>query len=58
MVQDTVEILLTYWVNVSIRNGPRIRYEVTRKALGDLRAAGFNAPATTVAMRDTTNAGS
>jgi small-conductance mechanosensitive channel len=57
---DTVELLLTYWVDVFDPEWSegRIRYEVTRKALGDLRAAGFNAPATTVAMRDTTNAGS
>jgi small conductance mechanosensitive channel len=50
---DTVELVLTYWVDVFDANFSegKIRYEVTRKALGDLRSAGFNAPATTVEMR-------
>ncbi len=51
---DTVELVLTFWVNVFDTNWSEglIRYQVTRKVLKDLRSAGFNAPATTVAMRD------
>lgn len=50
---DTVELILTYWVDVFDENWTegRIRFEVTRKALNDLRAAGYNAPATVVETR-------
>ncbi|MBK9175941.1 MAG: mechanosensitive ion channel family protein [Flavobacteriales bacterium] len=54
---DTVELVLTYWVNVFDLDHPetRIRYEVTRDALRDLRQSGFHAPATTVQMREPLN---
>jgi len=57
-VGPDVELVLTYWVNVfdTKWDEGRIRYRVTRKALGDLRSAGFNAPATTVEMRSSGNA--
>lgn len=50
---DNVELVLTYWVDVFDPKWPegRIRFEVTRRALRDLRKAGFQAPATTVEMR-------
>jgi len=51
---DTVELVLTYWVNVFDLNygETRIRYEVMRDVLRDLRKGGFDAPATTVEMRE------
>ncbi len=54
---DTVELVLTYWVDVFDPDWTegRIRYQVTRKAIHDLRQAGFNAPATTVEMREPLN---
>jgi small-conductance mechanosensitive channel len=56
---DTVELVLTYWVDVFDPNWSegRVRFQVTRKALHDLRHAGFNAPATTVEMRVPADAG-
>lgn len=57
MGPDTVELVLTYWVDVfnPRYRETRIRYEVARNALRALRQAGFNAPATTVEMRGTVN---
>ena len=56
---DTVELVLTYWVDVfdPKYDEGRLRYEVMRDAIRGLRQAGFNAPATTVEMRVPSNAG-
>jgi len=51
---DTVELVLTYWVDVfdTDHNESRTRYEVMRDALRELRQGGYKAPATTAQMRE------